>query len=229
MKITFALVKTKDLATLAERTISSSQNGSYQVAENHPLLQKVSAEYEVYKKAYSKLAYSGKGKSVEEADRHRDRLYFGIKNYLSGFRFLTDLEGHTEAVALYEIFRKYGLDIDRLSYSSQTAQLNNLLQELEEDANKAKIAQLKLTSQVAQLKQAQADFEEIYAEQAEANAELSSLPSASSIRKSLETALRNYYNFLRAMKDEEDWKLLYEDIRQIVKGITNTVSNKKKE
>lgn len=227
MKISLKQVKTKDLATLAERTISSSQSGNYKMAEGHSLLQKVINEYNEYKQVYSKLSYSGKGKSVAEADSHRDRIYSGIKTYLAGFRILTDLEGHTEAMALYEVFKKYGLDLDRMSYSSQTAQLNKLLIELNAEPNKAKIATLKLTSHVALLQQAQTNFETLYAEQAEANAELSNLPSATAIRKKLENALKNYFNFLTAMKDEEDWGLLYEDIRQIVKGISNTISKKK--
>lgn len=131
-------------------------------------------------------------------------------------------------MALYEVFKKYGLDLDRLSYSAETAQMNNLLLELDAESNKEKIATLQLTAYFAKLKQAQTDFEAIYATQAEANAELSSLPSATTIRRNLEKALRNYFTLLTAMKDDEEWSLLYQDINQIVKGINNTVTTKKK-
>lgn len=228
MKITLTQISTKDLATLAERAINSSKKGTYKIVHSHKLLQKMEEEYETYKKVYSKLTYSGQGKSVAEADKHRDKIYSGIKGYLSGFVGVPELAGYSEAMALYEVFKKYGLDLDRLSYSAETAQMNNLLLELDAETNKEKIATLQLTAYFAKLKQAQTDFEAIYATQAEANAELSSLPSATTIRRNLEKALRNYFTLLTAMKDDEEWSLLYQDINQIVKGINNTVTTKKK-
>lgn len=38
MKILLQRISTKDFATLVQRTIASSKNGKYKVAENQPLL-----------------------------------------------------------------------------------------------------------------------------------------------------------------------------------------------
>lgn len=229
MKITLAKLSTKDLATLAERTINSSQQGNFTVVENHELLLKVKKEYELYQQVYTKLTHSGKGKSVAEADNKRDQLFSGIKNYLSGFKKLPNIKGYQEAMALLEILQKYGLSLDKLSYSAETAQLKKLLGEVEKTENADKIKALQLTESFAELKKAQTDFEALYAEQAEANADLKQLPSATSIRKSLEEALRNYFNLLTAMRSVEGWKNIYSDINEIVKAAKNSkVSTTKK-
>ena len=222
MKIKFSNLTTKVLATLVERTINSSKKGQYKVVENHELLLEIEKEYALYEKVYAKLTYSGKGQSIAEADAKRDKLFAGIKTFLKGYEKLPSLPGHAEAMALFEIFKTYGLDLDKLNYAAETAQMNRLLADLEKPENAAKLKTLNLADYTAQLKQAQTDFEEMYAEQAEANADLRQLPSATAIRKSLETALRNYYNLLTAMKNVEGWQLLYADINEIVKSAANS-------
>ena len=223
MKISLVKLSTKDLATLAERTINSSQTGNYTVIANHELLQEIIKEYTDYQKVYSKLTYSGKGQSVAEADATRDKIYSGIKAYLKGFNKLSGLPGHEDAIALYQIFKNYGLDLDRLSYSAETAQMNKLIADLEKPENVTKLASLNLTDFFAQLKQSQANFEALYAEQAEANADLHQLPSATSIRKRLELSLKNFFNLITAMKNVDGWKLLYADINEIVKAASQSV------
>ena len=79
MKITFQKISTKNLATLAERIISSSKNGQYKVVENHELLLAVENEYKPYDTVYSKLTYSGKGPEIAEADETRDKAFSSLK------------------------------------------------------------------------------------------------------------------------------------------------------
>jgi MarR-like DNA-binding transcriptional regulator SgrR of sgrS sRNA len=226
MEITLSNLNTKDLATLAQRTVAASQTGKYQVVEGHPLLQNLIARYADYDAVYTKLTYSGKGIAVAEADEKRDRYFAGIKSYLSGFMKLPELEFHEDAAALQQIFRVHGLNLNRMSYSAQTAQLKKLLEELDKPENTARLTNLKLATIFAQLKTSQTDFENLYREQAEANGELRNLPSATSVRKTLEKALRDYLNLLTAMRDVEDWKMLYNDISEIVKAAKNSTVKK---
>ena len=110
--------------------------------------------------------------------------------------------------------------------------MKKLIEELEKPETLTKLSTLNLETIFNQLKTAQTDFETIYAEQAEANADLRQLPSASAIRKNLEAALKNYLNLLTAMKNVENWKLIYADINEIVKAAKNstlTVKNNNKQ
>ena len=51
---------------------------------------------------------------------------------------------------------------------------------------------------------------------------LGQLPSASTIRKNLESAIKNYLALLTAMKNVENWKLIFADINEIVKAAKNS-------
>lgn len=77
------------------------------------------------------------------------------------------------------------------------------------------------------MKTAQIEFETVFHAQAEANAVLREKDSASSIRKSIETALRNYLNLINAMRAVEIWKALYNELNEIIKAATgSSVSSK---
>ena len=223
MKITLTSLSTKNLATLAQRTINSSQAGNYTIVENHPLLLSLIASYQNYDTVYTKLTYSGKGKEVAIADKERDVAFSNMKAFLNGYRKLTSVANYQDAEALYKVFQMFGLDLDRLSYSAETAQLKKLIEELEKPDNTLRIINLSLVSAFDDLKTKHTDFEILFAEQAEANADLRQISSASSSRKELEQVLRSYLNLITAMKDVPDWSNLYHDLNEIVKAARNSV------
>lgn len=218
MKITLTKLGTKNLATLGERTINSSKKGEYTVVAGNPLLQKVEDEYALYGQVYSKLSYSGKGKAVAAMDLARDNAYSGIRNYVLGFEGVPSVPGFAEAADIAKVFEDYGKNILTMNYAEETAQLKKLFEQLDKPENTAKLAVLHLETAYADFKQKQQDFETAYAQQAEANADLRTLPSASAIRQRLEKALRDYYDLLTAMKDVSGWEMIYADINEIVKA-----------
>ncbi len=222
MKISFSKLTTTTLATLAQRVINSSKNGNYTVVKNHPLLLEVEKEYEIYDKVYAKLTFSGKGKEVAEVDNLRDSLFSSLKFLVRGYSKAVTLPEHTIAKELLGIINELGKNMMTLSYSEQTAQMKKLLEELDVEENKEKIKKLGLNKIVKELKRVQLEFEELYTQQAEANAELRSLPSATTIRKDLEKSLRNYFQLLSAMNSLPDWSMIYADINELVKSATNS-------
>ena len=74
---------------------------------------------------------------------------------------------------------------------------------------------------MAQIKTAQAAFEELFHELAGINGELKQMQSASSTRRALEVALRDYFHLLTAMNKLAGWKELYGKMDKIVKAIDN--------
>lgn len=222
MKITLTSLSTKNLATLAQRIINSSQNGNYTIIEGHPLLMALATSYSTYDAVYTKLTYSGKGKEVAAADKERDAAFSSIKAFLNGYRKLPFAANHTDAEALYIIFKQFGLNLDTLSYSAQTAQLKKLIEELEKPENTQRIENLTITTAFNDLKTKHQAFETVFAEQAEANADLRTIASASSTRKELEQRLRSYFSLITAMKDMPEWSKLYYDLNEIVKAAKNS-------
>ena len=229
MKITLTALSTKDLATLAERVINSSSAGNYQVVANHPLLATLQTSYNEYDLVYTKQTFSGKGNEVAIADHDRDIAYRSLKAFLDGYRKLSSAANFQMAEDLYQVFKMFGLDMDRLSYSSQTAQMKKLIEALELPKNEQKITALSLNDAFADMKTKHEAFETLFAEQAEANADLRNMTSASAIRRNLEQTLRSYLNLITAMKDVSGWELFYADVNELVKAAKNSTLKPKDE
>lgn len=218
MKISLVRLSTKDLATLTQRILSNIQSGKYPVISNHPLTATLQTSYSGYDLVYTKQIYSGKGKDVATADHERDMAYTNLKNFLNGYRQLPSAPYYDLADHLYSVFKTFGLDLDRLSYSSQAAQMKKLIETLETAENQQKLALLSLNPAFTEMKTKHLAFEIVYADQAEANADLRQMTSASAIRRDLEKNLKVYLNLLTAMKDVTGWELLYSDTNELVKA-----------
>jgi hypothetical protein len=229
MKISLVRLSTKDLATLAQRIISNIQSGKYPVITNHPLTATLQNSYTEYDKVYAKQIYSGKGKDVATADHERDVAYTNLKAFLNGYRKLPSATNYQLAEDLYGVFKTFGLNLDRLSYSSQTAQMKKLIEVLEMPENQQKISLLSLNAAFTEMKTKHETFETQFADQAEANADLRQLTSASAIRKDLEKTMKSYINLLTIMKDVAGWELLYSDTNEFVKAAKNSEINTKEE
>lgn len=229
MKIALTKLSTKDLATLAQRIISNIQSGKYPVISNHPLTTNLQTSYNEYDLVYTKQIYSGKGQDVANADHERDVAYTNLKAFLNGYRKLQTAPNYQSAEDLYNVFKTFGLNLDRLSYSSQTAQMKKLIEELETPQNQQKISLLSLNPAFTEMKTKHENFEAIFADQADANADLRNQSSASAIRKDLEKNLKAYLNLLTVMKEVQDWELLYTDTNELVKAAKNSEVKRKEE
>lgn len=222
MKINLARLTTKNLATLAERIINSSLNGNYILIQEHPLFTALQSSYQKYDAVYTKLTFSGKGKEVAQADKARDEAFSSMKAFLNGYRKLSSANYSADAEALYQVFKRYGLSINEMSYSSQSAQMKKLIEALETTENMQRITNLNITGALQALRTTQIEFEQLFAEQAEANADLRELTSATASRKELESVLRAYLNTITVMKDVPEYTKLYHDLNEIVKAAKNS-------
>lgn len=96
--------------------------------------------------------------------------------------------------------------------------MKKLIEALKSQENQQKIALLSLDPAFMEMKTKHEYFEALFADQAEANADLRQMTSASAIRKDLEKNLKTYLNLLTAMKDVSGWELLYSDTNELVKA-----------
>ena len=226
MKITLSKLSTKDLATLSQRTINSSESGNFPFISNHPLLTDLKTMFADYDEVYTKQIYSGKGVNVAEADKERDNAFRSLKNFLNSYRKMATMPNYQFAEDLFEIFKAYSLNLDKMSYSSQTAQMKKLIEELETSENIQKLNALSLLPSFNEMKSKHEAFELLFAEQAGANAHLRQMKNASAIRRDLEKILKSFISLITAMKDIQDWKLLYADLNELVKAAKNSTLNK---
>lgn len=222
MKINLSHLSTKDLATLTKRTLTISDEPEFAVVKNNPLLEAVRNMHGYYDAVYTKQTYSGKGDLLFDADDKRDAPFGGLKFILQGHARISSSPHLQDAKDIYAIIEKYGIDIDRYKYAEETALMKKMLEELDLPENVAKIERMQLTPVVTQIKEAQAGFETLFNEIAGENAGLRVMESASSLRKSLETALRNYLNLVKAMNQLPGWKELSAKLEEVLKAANNS-------
>ena len=222
MKISLVRLTTKNLATLALRVIEASKTGKTQLGQQQPMLMDLEEKYRAYDEVYTKQTFSGKGKSVAEADEARDKAFSSLKNFLWGYRQVSSVPNADQAGELYEVIKLFGTDIDRLSYSAQSAQMKKLIEELDKPENTMKINVLSLSTAFMELKTKHQHFEQLYTEQVEANADLRKMPSATAIRRDLEKSLKSYLDLISIMKTQPGWADFYQEVNELVKSARNS-------
>ncbi len=128
-----------------------------------------------------------------------------------------------EANDLKLIINRHGIGLHMLSYGDQSSHLDKLIEELDKEANQAKLAALNLTDCYLLLKNAQTSFSALYHRQVKTNAELRRKLSASSLTRQLASDLRNYSNYVEAMGNiDENWKALSSEINEVMKAAKNS-------
>ena len=223
MKINLTNLSTKDLAALTQRSIVVSDEPAFTaVVKDNPLLEAVKTVYNEYDAVYTKKAYSGKSDLLLEADENRDAPFGGFKSILKGYARISSSPYRQDARDIYTVVEKYGIDLDRYKWAEETAQLKKMFEELNQPANAAKIENMQLTTVVTQISNAQTAFEELFNEVAGENAVLRMMESASSFRKTLQTALRNYLNVVTAMNQLPGWKELSAKLEEVLKAANNS-------
>lgn len=227
MKIMLSRQSTSALGTLAERVVAVSAKPEYAFVNENPLLSNLKAEYANYFTVYGKQAYSGMGAEVLKADGKRDAPLSGVKTILLGYSKIHGYELQQDAVELYAVFQRRGLDLDTFTYADESIEYDKLLEELDRPANAAKLERLHLTVPYGMMKAGQAEFKAIFLEQTSANKELRMMQSASSLRGNLETALRNYLNVVGAMKSIAGWDVLYTELDEVLKAAANSTTSVK--
>lgn len=229
MKMNFGKLSTKELAAMSQRSLVVSDEPAFAVVKNNPLLVALATVYNEYDAVYVKKTYSGKSDQLAEADKDRDVPFGGLKDILVGHSKLSISPYYQSAKDIYAIIEKYDIALDRYKYAEQTAQMKKLLEELELPTNAAKTEEMKLTPIVTQIKTAHTAFENKFNELAGENSELRLMESATSMRKQLETALRNYFNLVKAMSSQPGWKELNAKLDEIAKAVYSTKAAAKAE
>lgn len=187
-------------------------------AKNHLFLSNLETSYNQYYAVISKQSFSGKGQTVAQADKERDKAFTQLKAFLSGYSQLSSAPHNADAVALYNLFKIYGLRLDKLSYGEQTLQLGKLIEALSLAENQNHIKNLSIKESFNELKAKHEAFKVLFDEQAQANAELREIKSASSLRKTLEKDLRRFLELVSLMNEAGQWSALYNKLNEFVKA-----------
>ncbi len=227
LKITFSRLVVTILGMLGRNTIEITKANANTDVLNNPLFKEVENKYAVYETVLLKNVYSGMGPDVKAADLERDTRFYGFMHLLRGLAAFKNPQGEA-ADSLYEQISHKG-SILGLNYGEESELLYKIFELLDGAPAQALIAQAGVAAQYADLKQAQTAFQQIYLEQIDANSSLRQMASASSIRNDLQDALRNYYGYVSALRNQSDYKDLYADLNELIKSARQSNRQTKKD
>ncbi len=217
LRVNYNELSTKVLGNLSNRTIEVIspvyQSG---VLQHNPLVEVLIATNKSYQAIVIKNTYSGLGNPVAQADLVRDKVYRNLRRMLQGMAGFNDTPKGKAAAALLTVFEETG-DIYGLSYADENVVMQTLIKHLDEPVNLGHLSTVMAKDEYDALKQAQAAFEAISAEQTDANSALRQKPSASGARRALHQALRNIFSLVSAMKNVAGWEDLYHDLNELIK------------
>jgi hypothetical protein len=106
---------------------------------------------------------SEKTETLESIDERRDRAIVGIRKVADGFSTYFEADKETAGKLVITHIDKYGKNLYRLNYLAETTALTSVVNDLDTDtAAKAAVTLLGLTAWVAELKDANIDFNTLY-------------------------------------------------------------------
>lgn len=219
MNISLRKLSTRELATFTRQIISTSRERHEKLIGNHALLMDLEKSFNDYDSVYVKTTFSGIGKNVATSDKERYDAFNNLRLFFNGYTKLVMAPHYQSALALQEVFKNYGLGIDKMKYSEKSAQLIKLIEILDLPENQAHFTNLGILSAFTLLKNSQNAFEDKVAQQAEANSELRKITSATKKRTALEKYLKKYLDLVTIMRDIPAWADLYADLNEYVKTI----------
>ncbi|MFK8282870.1 DUF6261 family protein [Capnocytophaga cynodegmi] len=218
MKVNYRKLSTKDLAALTERVIECVEKSNIDEAKTHLFMNKLKISYQKYYDVVSKKTFSGKGNTVAQANREREKAFSDMKIFLSGYVRVSSAPNVNDAIALYNHFQINKLKKEQLSYGEQTIRIGKIIEALSSDENQKYIKNLSLEIAFENLKIKQEAFKLLYNEQAQANAELRKQTSATKQRKELEEDLRRFLSLVTLMFDAGEWISLYNNLNEFAKA-----------
>lgn len=218
MKVNYSKLTTKGLGELSQRVIDTSKNSEIEEVKNHLFLTKLQEDFIPYYAILSKQTFSGKGKSVAQADAERDKAYMDIKVFLEAYERISTLPHHTDATELLKEFSTYGKDMLKLSYAEQSIQLTKIIEALSTQEHTERLKRLGLEPSFKTLKTAHQGFKTIFDEQVKANAALREKSTASTLRKNLEKSLKRFLDLVSLMYQTGQWTPLYLQLNELVKA-----------
>ncbi len=156
---------------------------------------------------------------LEMKDELRDDRLRGLNYLLVAFINHPDPEIRAAAETIEAVFDKYGLSIVRKSYGVESALVNSLLIDLEDEALAASIAKIPGCAEIiAGLKMAQADFEETRITYEEDKGKEGMEESATTIKKAVLAIINDQVVvYLRAMSQVDPG--LYGDLTRTLNEI----------
>ena len=156
---------------------------------------------------------------IVRIDKLRDRITTGVFNLIYNFKRL-NISPYTENAKTLDLWlSKYGKNITKENYTSQTEKTNQFISEMEGSQTiKNAVEALHLTDLLARIKQSNQEFETLFRSR---TAEFSNQPTidVKAIRQKVDKELKKLFiaiDFCANEHEEKDYKPLIEEIHKLL-------------
>jgi len=193
---------------------------------------KIKMQYESVKALYSELVANQKNSpegpltdELAEADGDRDQAFRCFKFISMGMSMGLLAENASKALSVYKVLEKYGLDLQRAGYKTETALLISLFEDLDKANYQQDMTDLGILSYYESLKSAQEAFDRLHKQSAEMKTESDKTSrSASEIKLDYIPALQKLTALLRlyAELDSETYEDYFDRMVTYFKEVNAT-------
>ncbi len=217
----FSRFRNGEFVKFNDMTVSVLNNHDLGALRISEIIKEVITAYEDMKAVYKVDRGSSLTKAIVHEDIRRDSLFSGIILILRAHaKHHPDETMKKKAKALLEVFEKHGNDLNRQSYHQQTANLEDIFEDLDRKGIRSEIDSLHLDPYYKDLVASNREFDRLYLER---NKEYAQTPeeSMSELREKAESALKKLFDRVNAFITIDG----YEKYQPLVKEINALVDN----
>lgn len=217
MKTSFRYSSNPELSGITLDVLAVTDQSEVEGIRNNPLVTALRESHAPFHELILRESTVGLGPELQKLNRRRIKMANALKGML---RHLTKFSNITRASAAAAII----IELDRLNnptsrsdYDEVNAYMSRFLALLRSENLIPHFTLLMLNDAVADVENAEADFQALYMEQTKGNADLRLQGSATKHRPPVEKALGNYLRFITALRAQPGYDVLYSKLNEVVR------------
>ena len=225
----FSRFRNGEFVKFNDMTVSVLNNHDLEALQISEIAKEIITAYEDMKAVYKVDRGSSLTKAIVHEDIRRDSLFSGIILILRAHvKHHPDERMKKKANTLLSVFEKHGNDLNRQSYHQQTANLEDIFEDLDRKGIRDDIDMLHLDPYYKALVSSNRGFDRLYLER---NKEYAQTPEESmpELREKAESALRNLFDRVNAfitIDGTEKYQPLVKELNALVDNYETSIERR---
>jgi len=153
------LLTVDEFYTLSKEIIRAIEASTLDEASKTQMLNRLTRNFDLLESAINRETKNPLTQVLEMDDEQRDRVFLGLRSFIEAHTYHWDTAVSESANALASIIRRHGWSLHNEGFTTQTAALNSLCAELEQEPASNHIIQTEATQWLSKLTEMQAHYE----------------------------------------------------------------------
>lgn len=186
------------LGATAGRVVETAKESSIPDVVNDTAFTNLEQKSNTYRQSINKKLYSDLTDDAVQLDKNRDSFSTGMRQYVKSMLNSPVQAMHDAAVVVSKVLDRY-VGVEALPYGDESENLHNMVAELRAPSLQSSVATLNLKDWIDAIDKANNDFEHMILQRSNDEVVIQKVKSASSQRRDLEQALRDYFEYVHAL------------------------------